>query len=164
LFQVVLQAVLDRGRERRDPVLGAFAIAHGDLVPLEVDILHAQREGLQPQAGAVQQTADQKRRPLEVRKDGPDLVAGEHDRQAMWTLGAHHRVDAAEAPAKDAPVEKHESIQGLVLRRGADVLFHRKVAQERPDLFGAHLLRVADSVVEDESPDPVDVRLSVRGL
>ena len=94
-----------------------------------------------------------------MRKDGSDLVAGEHDRQAMWTLGARHLVDGAEVPAKDALVEKHEGIQGLVLRRGADVLFHREVAQERPNLFGSHLLRVADSVVKNESPDPVNVCL-----
>jgi hypothetical protein len=36
-----------------------------------------------PQAGAVQQSADEKRRPLEVRKDDSNLVASEHDRQAM---------------------------------------------------------------------------------
>ena len=77
----------------------------------------------------------------------------------MWTLGARHRVDGAEVLAQDALVEKHEGIQGLVLRRGADVVLHRKVAQERPDLVGSHLFRVADSVVKDESPDPVDVRL-----
>ena len=54
LFQVVLQVAFDRGRERRDPVLGALAIAHDDLVSLEVDVLHAQRERFkQPQARAV---------------------------------------------------------------------------------------------------------------
>ena len=51
-----------------------------------------------------------------MSKHGSDLIAGEHDRQAMWTLGARHRVDGAEVAAKDAPVEEDEGIQGLVLR------------------------------------------------
>ena len=48
-------------------------------------------------------------------------------------------------------VEEEERGDGLVLRRGADLLLGGKVRQERVDLGLGHLRRVLDLAKEDEA-------------
>src|ERR1700690_3642218 len=52
------------------------------------------------------------------------------------------------------PIEEEQRSQGLVLRRRAHVLRHRKMREERVDLPFTHLSRVAYVVEVDEAPHP----------
>src|SRR5207244_11777060 len=71
----------DDGRKRRGPVFVAFAGADDDLIAPEIDILHSEPSALQEaQARAVQQDGHETGSGAELTANGPNRVAGEHDR------------------------------------------------------------------------------------
>ena len=107
----------------------ALAVAHHDLAPREVDVLHPQAHALhQPQAGAVQQAGRSAACvPSQARSSARTSVAGQHHRQAR----------AASSPAPDSSshgsstpstslVQEQQRAQRLVLRGGRDVAAARR--------------------------------------
>ena len=74
------------------------------------------------------------------------------------------RVYAPEVDFQHVGVQEEESVQGLVLRAGADVVGDGKMGQELLDLGCSQVARVAFVVKEDESSDPVDEAFAWAGL
>jgi hypothetical protein len=60
---------------------------------------------------------------------------------------------------EDVAVEEEERAQRLVLGAGAHSPPDGEIREKRDDLLWAHVLGMALSVVEDESPHPGDVGL-----
>ena len=76
-IQVRGQLDADDGRERRDPILVAFAGANDDLVPPEIDVFHPQPSALQEsQARTIQQDGHEAGSAAELTDDRPHFVAG----------------------------------------------------------------------------------------
>lgn len=70
-----------------------------------------------------------------------------------------------EANAKNLVVEERERGERLVLGAGANAAVGREVLQERRDLLGPQLVRMAFAVMDDEALDPVAVgALRPRGI
>jgi hypothetical protein len=154
------QLRLDRGWQHGQPILVPLAVADGDLVHREVDVLHAQTTAFQQaQPGAVEQNRHEPRHAVEPLEDGADLVARQHDGQMLGPLGPDDVVEPREVDAEHLAIQKEQGAQGLVLGGGGDLALHGEGRQERGDFGGAHLGRVALAVEEDVALDPVDVRL-----
>jgi hypothetical protein len=77
----------------------------------------------------------------------------------LGPLGPDHVVEPRELYAEHLAIEKEQSAQSLVLGGGRHFVVNGKRGQERCDLGGAQLSRVALTVEEDVPLDPVDVRL-----
>ena len=154
------QRGLDRGGQHRHPILVALAVADDDLVRREVDVLHAQATAFQQaQARAVQQERHEPGHAVEPLQDGADLVPRQHDGEVQGPLGPDDVVEPRKLDAEHLVVEKEQGAQGLVLGGGRDLVVNGERRQERGDLGGAHLGRVALAVKDDVPLDPVDVRL-----
>ncbi len=88
--EVALQRGDDDGGQRRGAVLVALAFSNGDLMALEVDVLHAHAAALhQAQAGAVQGRGHHLRYAAHVSDDARDFVAAHHRRQPLRPTCAH---------------------------------------------------------------------------
>lgn len=88
-----------------------------------------------------------------------NLVAVQHHRQPPWPLRADHAFEIGQRLLQHLPVEEHQRIQRLVLRRRRDPPLARQVAQERHDLRPPEPRRMPLPMEEDEAPDPVNVSL-----
>jgi hypothetical protein len=84
----------------------------------------------QAEARAVEQPAHEPRHPVERVEHGPDLVAGQDDREALRHPGPLDLADRREIGSENASVEEHERAQGLVLRRSRDPVVDRDVGKE----------------------------------
>lgn len=59
-LEMLLKLSLDRGRQHRHPVLGAFSVPHGDLVVAEADVLHPHAQGFrEPHSRAVEERQEE---------------------------------------------------------------------------------------------------------
>jgi hypothetical protein len=75
-LEVGEQVGLYRGRQHGGAIFMPLAVADGELVRREIDVLHAQATALeQPQSGAVQQDRHEPRHAVEALEDGADLLA-----------------------------------------------------------------------------------------
>lgn len=95
----------------------------------------------------------------EVGEDGSRFVTREDDRHTLRRLGPLDVFDQPDFLTQDLLVEKQQGAEGLVLRRSADLAFHRQVRQKTPDMEGAQFLRVAFAVEQDVALDPIHVSL-----
>jgi hypothetical protein len=86
-----------------------------------------------------------------------NLFYGEHGRHAFRSAGAHSVDRELKRFQEHISVEEEESVEGLVLGRGSDVLFDGQVSEKELDLFLAHVFRVAFSVEEHKAADPGEV-------
>ena len=94
--EVAPEVTLDRRRQHRPAVLVALAASNHNQVGAEVHVLHAETTALEDaEAGAVEQAGHESRRAGEPLEQGPPLVAGENDWQALRPLGAHDVVEVA---------------------------------------------------------------------
>jgi hypothetical protein len=94
--------------------------------------------------------------PVHEREDGGDFLAC-HDHGDANLLGGAYGIDATlHDLIKDALVEEHQGIDGLVLGRGRDVSMHCQVGQECLDLrFGGEEVCAGPHTVETGKPfDP----------
>jgi len=73
--------------------------------------------------------------------------------------GGQRPGDTVQRPAQHRVIKKQQRAEGLVLGGGRDFVVDGERRQERGDLGGAHLSRVALAVEEDVPLDPMDVRL-----
>lgn len=147
------------GVERR-AVVGALPATDGDLVTLEVDVLHAQREGLlEAQAGAVEELAEEAEGRREPVEQGEDVAAREDVGEVGGALGAFEALERGQLHLEHLAVEEDQGAERLVLRRSRGVTPDREVVEEGRDLGGAHLARVTTLVKADEVAHPAEVRL-----
>jgi hypothetical protein len=154
------QRVTGGHREERRPVAVALAPADHELAPVEVDVLHAEREGLhEAQAAAVEQLGDQAEGRVEALGEGDDLAATQHGGEVRRALRALEAVEVRHGEVEDPTVEEEQRAERLILRGGGGVTLHREMIEESGDLGGAELARVAAGVEGDEGADPVEVRL-----
>ncbi len=105
LAQVALQPLPDRQGEHREPVLLSLAPPQDDLVPVEVEVLHAQLKAvLDSEPRAVEKHDDDPHRARQVFHDSLDFVAAEHDRHANRHTRAGHLLDRAQRKPKHGPI------------------------------------------------------------
>jgi hypothetical protein len=92
-----------------------------------------------------------------ARSSAADLVAGKHHRQALRRLGARDAVQPGQLDAEHLLVEEEERALRLILGGRRNPAFDGQMREERLDLRGAHLGRMASPVEDDEAPHPVGV-------
>jgi len=146
--------------ERRHPVAPPLSVADLDFANGEVRILHPQAQVLeQPKPGSVEEPRHELARALEPREHGAHLFGCEHDREPARLLRAHEVVELRGVASENPPVQEHERVERLVLRRRRDAFRHGEVVQEVANLGAAKLPRVPLPVEQDEAPDPVHIGL-----
>jgi len=151
------------GQEGR-AVVGTFATTDGDLTAVEVDVLHAEGEGLlEAETGAVEDLAEEAEGRLELLEQGHDVAAREDGGEVLGTLGALEAVERGQVEFEHLAVEEDEGAEGLVLGGGRDGATQGEVVEEGGDLGGAHLPRVTSLVEADEVAYPADVGLLGAG-
>ncbi len=140
--------------EDRHPVLSTLAITHGDLVPLEIEVLDPEPGALEEtQTRAIHQRHHQPWRTAQVAEDGDHLLAREHDRNADGGLGADG-VEANQLAAEHFSVQEDQRGQRLVLRTSADPITRGERGEELSDLRFAHLVGGSLVVEGHEAADP----------
>ena len=145
---------------RTHSVASGLAAPDADLPPLEIDILHAQAQGLeQAEPASVQEQRDEVDVAGQMTEQGADLVARQHDGASLRTLRPDHEFEALEVPVQNLPIQKEERARGLVLRGRAHAALGGEVSQERRDFRGSHARGVREVVKPHESANPKDVRL-----
>jgi hypothetical protein len=126
-IEVPSQVVLERRREHRDSILVALGAPNHDLVPAEVDVLHAQATALeQAEPRAVEQRCHQPWDTTRRLEYGSNLVACQHDRQTLGALGADDTVEPWDVEFENLAIQEQQSAQGLVLRRCGDPSLDRE--------------------------------------
>lgn len=155
---VELQIVCDRVRKNREAILGAFAVAHGDLVQLKVDVLDAQAEAFgQTQTASVQERGNNARRSFKIPDHGARLFLAEDNRKTLWPLCSDDVIDFRQINAEDLFVKEQERIERDILGRCGHRSVNREMGQVIADFFDAHFRRMAFTVIKDEIPDVVNV-------
>jgi hypothetical protein len=131
-------------RKHQHPVLAAFALAHDQCLLREVNVLHAQLQGLaDPHAGAVQQPCQQGMLSLHPRQDAHHLVSTQHDWQAptnTWMLQLRH---PWQAHLQHLAVQEYQRRQGLLVSGRGQLSLVGKPGQKSLDLGRTKIPRVA---------------------
>ena len=96
---------------------------------------------------------------FEVLEDGADFFPCHDDRQPLRSSRANGAVQADEFSPEDLLVQKDEGGEGLVLGGGGDATLDGQMREDLDDLDRAHVIRMADCVVVNGSPNPADVRV-----
>ncbi len=155
-LQVRAAAARTSVRQHRHAVLLPFAVAHEDLAPLEIDVLHPQLKTLeQPQPGAVQQRHDQPHRAVKLLQHRAHLSRREHHRQPRRALRAARRRRSPRASTRGPLVQEQQRAQRLVLRRRAHALLDGEPSQERPTPPARPSPGMPLAVKDDEPANPV---------
>ena len=92
-------------------------------------------------------------------KDSLHLVAGHDDGQPHGFAGADYVAHISDLPTDDMTIQEQKRGERLVLRRGADFLFHGKMREESIDLRLGHFVRMPYFMKEDEPFHPVAIGL-----
>jgi hypothetical protein len=130
-LEMLRQVRLDRGRQHRDPILRPLAIADGDEVGREVDVLDAEARAFeQAQAGTVEEQGQEARDAVEVLEVGPDLVARHDDGQVLGPPGAHEVVEPGQVLLQHFAVEEQQRPQRLILGGGGDLALYGQRGEE----------------------------------
>src|SRR5258708_71793 len=87
------------------------------------------------------------------------LAAREHLWQPPWSLCPDDPVKPGQIDPQNRLVEKQERSQRLVLGRSRHIAPLSQVTQEGGHLLGAHILRMAHIMIEDEAAHPMDISL-----
>ena len=155
---MILQRCDQRLRQHRDPVLGPLTVAHDNLGPLEIHILHPQSHALhQPHSRSIKQTRHQAMDAIHAIENRRHLLARQHHRQALRLLGADDLVEPGQIDIQHLAVKKQQGRQRLILRRRRHPPLHRKMSQKSLNLDRPHLARVALAVEEDEAFYPLKI-------
>lgn len=152
------QLLRGAGGEQRDPVMAALPSTDHQLVPLQIDVLDAQRHALhQAESAPIEQRGHQVEGRRQVHQHRGYFASREHLRQVLRSLGPIKPLQARHVHLKHSSVQEHQRAKGLVLAgsRGASLSGER--VEERGDLLRSHLARVTPLVEADEGADPVNI-------
>ena len=139
-LEVPEQGLFDGCGQHRVAVFVALPRSDDDLVPRKVDILDSEAATFhQPQSCPVEQHPHQPRRAVQAIQEPSDFLPGQDNGQPLGSLGANHPLEQANLLLQDLVVEKQESIQRLVLGRGAHVRVACEAGEKLADLSFAHL-------------------------
>jgi len=67
-----------------------------------------------PQAGTIQQPADEQHDAVELGEEAPHLFVGQDDGQSPRPVGADHPTELADIPVEDRLVEEEQGVESLV--------------------------------------------------
>ena len=124
LFDVRQQFRDDSLRQRHGAIFLAFAVMHGQDAGVEIQAMDAEIQTFeQAQAAAVEQLDDERVRRGQLRENGVNFRARQHDRNAPFPLGAHDAAHVAEFFPQDMAKEEEQGVEGLILagRRDAPI-------------------------------------------
>jgi hypothetical protein len=154
------QALAGAGGQEGRAVVRPLAATDGDLMAIEVDVLHAEGERfLHAESGAVEDLAEETEGRLKPVEQREDVAAREDVGEVVGALRAFEAFERGHLDLEDLAVEEDQRAQGLVLRRRCAATTDREVIEECGDLGGAHLARVTPVVEADELANPAEVRL-----
>ena len=143
--------------KRDDAILFPFAIADGNGLVFEINVLDAQADTFhQTQARAIEQLCHKFVGAVEMGEDAQDLVAGEDGGEAFGSFGTG-KEDGLDIFVQDVAVEEEDGAEGLILGGSGDVFLLGEVGEESLDFWSAHFEGVTFVMEEDEAFDPVDV-------
>jgi hypothetical protein len=133
--EVPLEGIDQALGEHRPPVLPPLPVAHDDLPPVEVDLVHSEARALEEaQSPTVEQPPHQPWRAGESREEPRDLLAGEHGRESCRPASTDDLVQPRELHSVHIAVEEQKRAQRLVLGRRADGAIDGEVSEEALDL------------------------------
>jgi len=92
-----------------------------------------------------------------LTEDGPDLIFGKNDRQALRLFGPDDIRQGVKFLLQDFPVEEEDGAEGLALGGGGDVAFDSQMGEEGDDFGRAQVFGVAFVMEEDEAFDPIHI-------
>ena len=92
-----------------------------------------------------------------MTEDGPDLIFGKNDRQALRLFGPDDIRQGVKFLLQDFPVEEEDGAEGLALGGGGDVAFDSQMGEEGDDFGRAQVFGVAFVMEEDEAFDPIHI-------
>ncbi len=141
----------------------ALATADHDLA-VEVDILDPDAQALgEPETAAVKEVGDEAEGVGEMIEEEEDLAPGEDRREVLGPPGTLEPLELRHGAAEDVAIEEDDGTEGLVLSGGGSATLHREIIEECSEVGRAEVARVAATMVADEGPDPVGVRLLGAG-
>lgn len=150
--EVGLERILEARRDDREPVLLTLAVDDDDRVAIEVEVLDPQVEALgQAETGAVEELADEAKRPLEAAEQGQRLSLAENGRDVPRPPRPAEAEGARQVVEEDLAEEAEHRREGLALRAGRDVLDRDQVGQEGLGLGRAERGRGATGVESKET-------------
>ena len=129
--EVPLQLPDDPLRQHRLPVLVALAGPDHQAAPVEVDVLHAQRQALpQAEPGPVDDDSHQTVDPVKMREDPSNLVHREHHGEMLPYLRAYHRFEIEHRYREHVAEQEQQGIECLPLGCSRDLPVNRQVRKE----------------------------------
>ena len=148
-FELGSQGSVQAGREHGHAVFVTFALANGELVLSEVNVLDAQPYTLhEAQAGTIEQA-----RPIRALRHEPfcsrkvaqnrlDFGASENNRQAFGAFRPLDALDPGQSDLQHIAIEEEKCIEGDVLCGGGDGALDGKVSKVVPDFRNTKSQRV----------------------
>lgn len=145
-----LQPLPNRRGQHRPTVLLSFAPANNDLMPVEVNVLHAQLQAfVDPEAGTVEEHDDDPDSSRQVFHDCGGFVTAEHERHTGRHTRSGNLLDLANVHLEHVSVHEEQRTQRLILRRRAHVLPHRQPGQKGGDRLDTEGRRMRLPVEDD---------------
>ena len=159
-FDMGLERGLDRSGKHGHSILGPFAVANDDLMPRELDILHAQAQAFDDaHPGAVEEAPDELGGSMQTVEHTGDLVTRQHHGKPSRRLGLLDVVEPRQLDAQHVLAHERQRALGLILRRRRHPLLHRQVRQECLDLGRRHRVGVPLAMEKGEAFNPIKVGL-----
>src|SRR5262249_41586762 len=122
-FDMLREVGPDRARQHRSPVRATLAVADGDLVRREVDVLDSQAATFQEsKARPVEQERDHARHAIQTLEKRADFIACEDGRQVVRAFGSDQTLEPWQFDSEDLAIEEEQRIEGLVLRGRRDAV------------------------------------------
>ena len=144
-------------------MLRALSVVDDDGALAEVYVFDAQAEGFhEAEAGAIHELGGEFPGIFEMREDGLDFLAGQHDGRSALGVAGSRFFESKIRLAKDLASEEDHRVERLFLGGGGDVAFEREVAEVIGDPLRSGILRglfEADQAEAGEAGVPMDVGL-----
>ena len=154
------QVLAQRRRQHRHPVLSPLAVAHRQLVALQVHVLEPQPHTFhQPQPAAVEQPGHQRLAPGQALQQAPHLRPRQHYRQPLRTLGPDHVLHPRQLDPQHLPVQEQQRRQRLVLGAGCNPVAAGQAGEKRLHRRPVQIAWMPWKPGPDIPANPVHIRL-----
>lgn len=160
-MEVALEGLVEAAGEDGGAILSTLAIANEDAAPAEVNVLHAESEGLgEPKATAVEEVGHESILARRHRREQPaHLIAGEDGGEPFRAIRSFDCPNVTEGFVEDRFVEKRQGIEGLILRGRGHMAVGSQVVEEALDIRCVEVAGMGRIVEADEAGDPAHLRL-----